>query len=269
MKKILGIIICAVLLCGTLACCSNGGSSDASGDSSSSAVETTSVNDDVEVFVIKAVEWEFKYPKEYEKSVKTDVKEENGGTTVTFSSDNKKLFDLQLNCGSGDVLGTLTKDGKNTIVRVSYEKLDKNDKNYSKYYAMQGAVDAIITNLKKDYDFKEGEENYVNSQDVYEIPTKVVSLYYPKQWQGVVKTAEADDSVVFSYGDTKLFEIVFKESPGATILGSYNGTPVGIISPNLEKGKLTDHEYTTILAMQESVDTIIQNLEKQDGFKAK
>lgn len=269
MKKLLCILVCAILCCGIFACCGN---EDSSTQDSSSAATADSVQEtvaDVETFTVKAGEWEIEYPKEYEKSVKTEVKEENDGTTVSFSSGDKKLFTLEFNCGSGDVLGTIKKDGKNTIVRVSYEKLDEKDKNYKTYMAMQNAVDVIISNLNKKYDFAEGQELYVGSDEVYEIPTKVVTLCYPKQWQDKVKIEESDDTVTFSNGETKLFAVVFKEVPEATMLGTYKGTPVGVISYGIEKGKLSDHDYTTMLAMQESIDTVINGIEKQDDFSKK
>ena len=261
MKKALIIVLCLVLCLAAFAGCS-GGKNTATPDV---ATPDSTISEDIATFTVETAYADLAYPKKWQNDVKVDI-DDNDGYIVSFSDGGVKLFDLQFDCGDGDVLGTLTRDGKNIILRVKFAALDKSDADYQKHVEMQNAVDVIISYLSKDYQFAEGEENYVNYDDVYEIKTGVVSLYYPKQWEDKVTADVKKDGVYFSCNGVKLFDILFGKADGAYLLGAYDGTDISILSYDLEQGKLSDAEYTALRAMQESVDVIISHLEKEELF---
>ena len=262
MKKGFIVVLCVLLFATALAGCNKGA---ATPDEATVSSENAPA-EDIETFAIKTAYADLAYPKQWENDVKVDIDETNG-YVVSFSADGVKLFDLQFNCGSGDVMGTLVRDSENVILRAAFAKLDENDSNYKKHVEMQGGLDVILSHLAKDYNFAEGEENYVNTSEVYEIKTDVVSLYYPKQWENKVKVDVTDNGVYFSYKDVKLFDILFGTAEGAYLLGTYDGKDVSIVSYDLQQGDLSDNDFTTLRAMQESIDVIISNLEKDGNFR--
>lgn len=82
-------------------------------------------------------------------------------------------------------------------------------------------------------------------------------MKYPLKWKDLVTVEVADDSVCFSYGDIKLFDLLFDSDEGY-LLGTYDGTQIKIISYDFDKDSLSEDEYFNCCAMQEDVNVILQ-----------
>lgn len=268
MKKTI-IFIISLMLC-VLALSACGAKKDESKQASDATVATENVEatvDNIETYEIKTKYGDLSFPKEWEEDVTVKI-DDKDGYTVGFYAGKTKLFDLQYNCGSGEVLGTLNNDGENVIVRVSYAELDKKSADYDKYADMQNSVDLITDRLEKNYDFAKGDEIYVSGDDVFEIKMEPTSLYYPSQWKDKVTVDVNDGKATFSSDKVKLFDIIFGEADdNAYLVGSYDGTDVYIVSYDIEQGKLSDNDFMNLRAMQESVDVIIDHLRQDEKFK--
>ena len=92
---------------------------------------------------------------------------------------------------------------------------------------------------------------------VFDIKTRVCVMKYPLKWKDLVTVEVADDSVCFSYGDIKLFDLLFDSDEGY-LLGTYDGTQIKIISYDFDKDSLSEDEYFNCCAMQEDVNVILQ-----------
>ena len=92
---------------------------------------------------------------------------------------------------------------------------------------------------------------------VFDIKTRVCVIKYPLKWKDLVTVEVADDSVCFSYGDIKLFDLLFDSDEGY-LLGTYDGTQIKIISYDFDKDSLSEDEYFNCCAMQEDVNVILQ-----------
>lgn len=92
---------------------------------------------------------------------------------------------------------------------------------------------------------------------VFDIETRVCVMKYPLKWKDLVTVEVADDSVCFSYGDIKLFDLLFDSDEGY-LLGTYDGTQIKIISYDFDKDSLSEDEYFNCCAMQEDVNVILQ-----------
>ena len=91
---------------------------------------------------------------------------------------------------------------------------------------------------------------------VFDIKTRVCVMKYPLKWKDLVTVEVADDSVCFSYGDIKLFDLLFDSDE--YLLGTYDGTQIKIISYDFDKDSLSEDEYFNCCAMQEDVNVILQ-----------
>ena len=92
---------------------------------------------------------------------------------------------------------------------------------------------------------------------VFDIKTRVCVMKYPLKWKDLVTVEVADDSVCFSYGEIKLFDLLFDSDEGY-LLGTYDGTQIKIISYDFDKDSLSEDEYFNCCAMQEDVNVILQ-----------
>ena len=92
---------------------------------------------------------------------------------------------------------------------------------------------------------------------VFDIKTRVCVMKYPLKWKDLVTVEVADDSVCFSYGDIKLFDLLFDSDEGY-LLGTYDGTQIKLISYDFDKDSLSEDESFNCCAMQEDVNVILQ-----------
>ena len=215
-----------------------------------------------EAFEIETAYATLKYPE----TLKEKVKVTESDNTVSFSSGKTKLFDLIFDGDEGELLGTLVNDGKYTVVCIKQYSIDKEAENYTELSEMIGSIDVLLDYLAYDYDFVKGE--IVDAEDdesVFEIETSLTSLYYPQKWKDKVTVAVEDQLVSFSSGDVKLFDLHFGGDKG-DVLGFYKDTEIRVVLYDVEKGKLSDKEYSELLGMKDGINVIIDYLAKDKNF---
>lgn len=200
-------------------------------------------------FVIEAAGLKLRYPSRWQELVSIDVDTD----TAAFRFGDEKLFTLYFNRPEqGNVLGTVCGDENIVITIADYEVSD------AQAVSMQEDVNVILQHLMEDYDFAAGEAVVKESGDVFAIETPVTTLYYPAKWQDAVTVAVSDTKVSFTYGDERLFDLVFAETENGYLLGTYDGTPIYVV----------DYEASSdeAVAMQEDVNVILQYLIEDDHF---
>lgn len=247
MKRLPAIIIALLCVCGLLAAC--GGNKK---------------DDSKDLITIETEYVDLRYPSKWEDKIKTDILD-NSVYTVRFNSDGKNIFDITFNKGD-TMLGTLKTDDGDVSVYVRYYELDKNDKNYQDYAAMQDDVNIITENLAKDYDFSIGAPLLEDDGETFAIETKVATLYYPQRWKDTVTVETDDKGVAFSCDGTPLFTISFGSDEG-DLLGTYDGTELRLETFDFDKKKLSAKQISIYEAMQEDVNVILQNLYSDKKFK--
>ena len=105
--------------------------------------------------------------------------------------------------------------------------------------------------------------------DTFDIETSVVTLKYPSKWKDLVSIEVKDSAVHFTYQDEKLFDLVLSEAEnidGAYLLGTYDGTPIYIVSYSVDESKFSEDELSNYNAMQANVNVILENLKKEEKF---
>lgn len=219
------------------------------------------------VYTIKTDYFDLKFPEKWQAFVKA-VPVEKKPYTVKFTHvDGTPLFDIVFGKSSGTLLGTAkSKKGDISVYYVGYD-LDSDNVNYYDQVGIQDSADVILQNLKKDYGLTD-EATITDSgeSDVFAVKTSVVTLYYPKVWEKVVTVKTKKKSVSFFYGDTNLFDIRFEKCDGA-FLGTYEKTPIYVVSYDIEQDDFTTEQYRNICAMQDDVNVILENLRKEEKFK--
>lgn len=218
-------------------------------DTQSGNIENNLTEQGKTVYVIQAGELALKYPEKWKDKVAVSVSDER----VAFSCGETKLFDLVFNSDEGVVLGTVRGD-KNIIISYVDYPLAQDDQ---ELLEMKMDLNVVLWNLAADYDFVPDEAIRDKDSETFEIKTSVVTLNYPSRWKEKVTVAVTDQGVSFSSGDTKLFDLVFKECDGFR-LGSYNGTPIYIIDYPVR----TEEE----MHMQQDVNVILQFLYEDSNF---
>lgn len=211
--------------------------------------EKASSEDENATFIIEAAGLKLQYPLRWQELVSIDV----GANTAVFSFDKEKLFTLFFNCpDQGNILGTVCGDENIVITIADY------DVSGDKAVSMQEDVNVILQHLIKDYDFAAGEAVVKESSDIFAIKTPVKTLYYPAKWQDAVTVNVSDTKVSFTYGEERLFDLVFTETENGYLLGTYGDTPIYVVDY-----QVTSNEAS---AMQEDVNVILQHLMEDDRF---
>lgn len=267
MKKILALLLTALMVFALLTACGGKESEDGATNTEAQKAETVAATDaPVVTYDINTDFVTLKYPEEYKDKVDVQI-DGSDVYTAKFSCGDVPLFDLTFNGEEGNFLGTIVgDDGEKTVVRVISYDIDKEAENYNDLIAMAGSVNVIIDNLSKDYNFVTAEDAVnIDRDDVYEIETSVVPLYYPTAWKDEVTVEVEDAAVRFSCGDVKLFDVLFGSDKGDYI-GSYKDTAVSIITYDLEKENLSSAELTNLRAMQDDVNVVLDNLQKDKDF---
>ena len=96
------------------------------------------------------------------------------------------------------------------------------------------------------------------TEAVFDIDTRIVTMKYPAKWREDVQIDVSDDGVRFSNNGTALFDLLFHECDGY-LLGSYNGTPIYIIDYPVDDAEQAN--------MQEDVNVILQYLMDDPSFQ--
>lgn len=249
MKRLLAVILATLFICGIFAACGD----DKKGKEGSD-----------ELFTIETKYADLRYPSKWEDKVKVDILDDSIDT-VRFSSGGKNVFDISFTDGD-TILGTLKTDEGTVDVYVLFYELDKKDKYYEDYAAMQDDVNVITENLAKDYDFSIGTPLLEDDGKTFAIETEIVTMYYPQRWKDSIKVEADDKAVAFSCDGTPLFTIHFGAEKGE-LLGTYNGTKLWLETFDFDQKKLSAEQIAMYEAMQEDVNVILQNLYDDDKFE--
>lgn len=209
-------------------------------------------------------------PAEFETEVKTDVLSQKPYVLAFSTKDDVALFQIHVNEETNDLLGTLKTEKGTDVLYASFAKIDVNDEQYEQYTKYQLGISTIIENLTKDYGFLANELPADSKTDTFDIETSVVTLKYPLKWKDLVNIEVTDSAVHFTYQDEKLFDMVFFEAEntdGAYLLGTYDETPIYIVSYSVDESSFSEEELSNYNAMQANVNVILENLEKEEKFE--
>ena len=280
MKKILILTLCALLAVSMFCGCAGGKDGSDTGEASdvqstdgapvsdpvSTDEGTGDVTDDTgepeeEVFVIKTAYADLKFPAKWQDKVTYEV----GDDSVSFSSGDVRIFDILFNGGDGYVLGTIIGEKENVVVKVADYLFDSDAENYDELCAMQEDINVIIDHLVKDYDFEVGVEAIKEDDSVFEIETPVATLYYPNKWKESVTIEKDGDSLRFSCGEIKLFDVLFNSDDGFR-LGTYNDTTINVVDYEIDEDSFSAEDFERLCAMQEDINVILQYLMKDSNF---
>lgn len=276
MKKIALILASIILLSSAamLSGCGDKKKTDSSGSGSTATSDQAVKPDTDKVFVIKTKYGDLKYPKRWEKQVKTKIKEGDVYTVSFTYGDKTGLFDLNFGGGDGYLLGTLKHEGKDVQVFADDKELDNKAKNYDDLCIMQEDMNTIMQYLAIDYDFKAGGSANTatvaptESNEVYEIKTSIGTLKYPKKWQKKVTTKESGDTVAFYSDDVKIFELQLGGKDGFSA-GKLNGKDLRIVTYEFDEKKLGQQRFDELCAMQDDLNVILDNLKKTGDYSEK
>lgn len=248
MKKIILLAFVFMFLLAMTACGNSSGSTGV-------ATEDTATKDETAVverasYIVEAGGLKLKCPEDWKDKVTVDASDEK----LAVSAGKTKLFDLLFNSKDGNILGTV-KGETYTVVSVVYYTIEDDDPDLIK---LQMDMNFILQNLEKDYDFEEGAALSKDDGETFDIETPIVTLKYPLKWKDKVTVDVSDDTVSFSDGETKLFDLIFKESKDGFLLGTYNDTPIYVKDYPVK----SDDD----LAMQAAINVIIEHLQKDSSF---
>ena len=197
---LLSVIMCAFLFC---ACGGNG-----DGATADEAAETT-VQPTTEK-VLTEIETPFaklKAPTYFNENVKTDVVKKDPYTLKFSAKDDTELFTLVFGGKGDNLLGTLINDDVYTVIYANIPKLDPKSEKFDEYSEYQECLGSITENLKSDYEFVANEIVEAENTETFDIKTDVCTFKYPKKWKDKVSTESDKESVKFTCGSTKLFDI--------------------------------------------------------------
>ena len=258
MKKQFVIITTLVLFITVLAGCS--AKKDTPSDSSGLVTDTSA-----EITVYKTKYCDLKYPMKWADQVKVEI-DEGGAYTVKFAlRDGTPIFDLIFNGQTGLLLGTLTGDNTNTVIRFVDYPMEETDSRYNTFCAMAEDVNVIIENLTRDYSFAAGEDITNEDPATFEINTSVAVLQYPAKWQDKVNIDLSDTSAKFTCGEYKLFDLYFEGEEGS-LLGTFKGKPIRMVSYDIDPSIMSGEMFDQLCAMQEDVNVILQHLMEDTEF---
>lgn len=250
MKRFFPVVFGLILLVFLVGCGTQKGTTPATSQPAGRSTEQQASSEIEEsTFVIEAAGLKLQYPSRWQELVSVDV----DASTAAFRFGDEKLFTLFFNCpDQGNVLGTVCGDENIVITIADYAVND------DQAVSMQEDVNVILRHLMEDYDFAAGEAIVKESSDVFAIETPVTTLYYPVKWQDKVTVEVTDAKVSFTYGNERLFDLVFAETENGFLLGTYENTPIYVV----------DYEVTSdeAAAMQEDVNVILQHLIEDDRF---
>ena len=167
----------------------------------------------------------------------------------------------------GDILlGTLLEEDNNTVVYANIPELDSENERYTEYQIYQDGINTILNNLEADYNFAVNLIVEPEDNETFTIEAGGMTLYCPARWQDTIETAATDNGVRFSGNGVKLFDLSFTESENAIFFGTYQQTPIYIVSYEIDETQYTEAEYGTLRMMQEDIDVILDRLMSDPNF---
>lgn len=202
-------------------------------------------------------------PEEYESAVQSSVVSAEPYLLAFAAKDGTPLYTLHFNDETDELLGSLSLEDGDLALYAEFAKLDPNRADYNDCVRCQLGINTIIENLVRDYDFRVDELPI--DRNAFAIETRVVTLQYPAKWQDRVTVDVSEERVCFSCGGTRLFDLLFTGQEGY-LLGSYDGTPISVVTYDVDKTGRSEEELSELYAMQEQVNFIIQHLMADGKF---
>lgn len=262
MKKTIAFILSVLVVFSLCSCSAFRNKSDNS--SASSENELTSAT----TIKISTPYSDLKLRKSIAENLLYEVTSENP-YTLTFKTkkDGTELFSFVFD-GTGDnLIGTITGKDKNTVVYMNVFDLDSNSENYEEYSSYQMAMNDIANSLLDNKNFVSDEVVEYEDNSTFDIKTNIVTLKYPNKWKNKVNIDVSDEAVIFTFKDTKLFDIYFKDIENGSKIGTYDKTPIFVISYLPDDNRLSEEEMNEYTEMQYDINEIVNNLKKDKKFK--
>ena len=186
--------------------------------------------------------------------------------TLTFKTkDGTEIYSLYFGKETENLFGTILLKEENVVLYASFKTFDEDDEHYMEYGEYQDGVNTILHHLMKNENFVVNEEVEFEDNTTFDINTDLVILKYPNKWKDEVTIEVTADTVKFSCGKEKLFDLVFKECDGY-LLGTYDDTPIYIISYEFDETEYSEDEKMELYGMAEDVNVILQYLMEDDKF---
>lgn len=205
-------------------------------------------------------------PKDFDGKVKWDIDDEPYSIDFKTSEGDMDLFEISFNEEDGDLLGTLVLEEENVVLYADFAEIDSEDSKYKELAGYQEGINTIIDGLTADYDFRIDEVVDVNEGKTFDIETSVATLKYPLKWKDVVNVDVQDNKVAFATDEEKLFDLEFGKSEGF-LLGTYDGTEIYVVTYEIDSDKYSENEYMNLSGMQNDINVIVENLEKDSKFE--
>lgn len=265
MKRIT-LLLLSLLLVFTLCACR----SDREGNSENSNLPENSVPESSEeaeaTITLNTPYIDLQIPASYEGKVEAEVTSEDPYTLTFKTTNGTEIYTLYFGKETENLFGTILMEDKNVVLYASFEAFDKEDEHYNEYGEYQDGVNTILHNLMKNDNFIVNEIVEYEDTTTFDIKTDLVTLKYPNKWKDKVTVEVTDDMVKFSCGQEKLFDLVFKECDGY-LLGTYQDTPIYIISYEFDETKYDEAEQMELYGMAEDVNVILQYLMEDSKFE--
>lgn len=252
MKRLLTVLLCAVLIITLSACSQNDAATP------DQAVKTA----DVQTPYVT-----LKIPEIYKQDLSIEVVSEDP-YSVLFSvkATGDEILTVTFSEERGNLLGTLVLDEENVSVYADIPEIATADETYEKYSEYQDMVlNTIISHLITEYDFAVNELVDRTDESTYEIETSYMTLVYPSKWKEKISVSNKEDTIRFSSQDVPLFDITFGESDGH-IIGEYKDTPVYVTTYEIKEDGLDDSRISELYAMQDDLNITIQNMKNDPSF---
>ncbi len=207
------------------------------------------------------------YPQKWQNFTRT----ETNGTDVSFygwveGKPEQPLFTLQFGEGDGYPLGTFHGTPVYIVDGEPFFDATWTDAEKQTIYMMKEDVNVILRDFTLQEDTAQPQENAV-----FTVDSPIGALPYPEKWRDQLRTEQTDRSVAFyaEIGDHEpllLFTLQFGEGDGY-LLGTLDGTGVYVLDnvPTFDE-TWSDAEKSTVSAMQEDLDVIVQDLFARDSF---
>ena len=262
MKRIVAFTLMILFAFSLCACKSDNGADNNSSTDNSVAISADAIK-------ISTPYLDLQLKKSIAENVTYKVTNKNP-YTLTFKAkkDGTKLFSLIFDGTGDDLLGTIIGEDKNTVLYVNMFELDNKSEDYQEYTSYQMGVNDILNRLSKDSSFISGEIVEDEDKSTFDINTDIVTLKYPNKWKDKVDIDVSDKAVMFSFKGVKVFDIYFGEVEDGSLIGTYNQTPIFVLSYLPDNSKLSDEELSEYSEMQYDVNRIINNLKKDKKFKS-
>lgn len=249
MKK--KILICCMMLCLIL---------------STSCGSNTETTEKKETMSVETKYCTLQVPKDFDGNVEWNIDEESDSVEFKTIDGDIDLFGINFNKEDGDLLGTLVLEEENVVLYADFAEIDSEDSKYKELAGYQEGINTIIDGLTSDYDFRVDEIVDLNEGKTFDIETSIATFKYPLKWQDEVKIDVQDNKVTFATEEEKLFDLEFGKSEGF-LLGTYDGTEIHVVTYEIDRDKYSENKYMKLSGMQNDVNVIVENLEKDSKFE--